>query len=539
MSEEAPKPELSPPSGPAYELPPPPVSEIDEWQRLTPRNLLLYPVRTVGQLLVPLVIAFLGFGRSDGGGFSLGPGAFVAVAGITGLLGVIPWLTTRYRLTETQIQVRRGLLNRKLLTAPLDRVRSVDLESNIMHRALRMSKVSIGTGVDSTKIDLDALSVDQAHKLQEYLLARKRLLAAGRVPAATDTPNGAGIAPGRQARADRADAEAPDVELTRIDWSWLRYAPFSLSSLVVVAGVGALLGQFASEVDFSVQESSAQELYDWFTGRALVVLALVGATAVLVGWLALSTLTYVISWWNLRVTRTGEGTLRLVRGLLTTNSTTIEEAKIRGVAMTEPALLRLVKGAELVTLSTGVGDGGQTKVLPPCPRAVAVRVGHEVLEEQGALTLPLRRHGPAARRRCYIRGFYGALFPTIGVLFPTWWFDWPWWVLLLVFVVWMAGSLPLAELEYRNLGHGVTDAYVMSSHGALSLTREVLEQAGVIGWVIRQTVFQRRVGLATLVATTAAGSESVRFYDIPLDAAVALAAATSPEALGEFLEPTH
>jgi len=528
---------MPPPSGQAYDLPPPPVEAINEWQRLTPRNLLLYPVRTLGQLLVPLAIAFFGFGRDDSGSFMLGPETFVVIAAVAGALGVIPWLTTYYRLTETQIQVRRGLLNRKLLTAPLGRVRSVDLESKLMHRVLRLSKVSIGTGVDSTKIDLDALSVDQAGQLYDYLMARKRQLSdAG---SSSDSTSTAGEQAGSSRQAGTApvdDADAPDVELARIDWSWLRYAPFSLASLVVVAGIGAVAGQFMGEIDVTVQASSAQELYDWFTGQALLILALLTAVAVLIGWLLLSTLTYIISWWNLRLTRMGEGTLRLKRGLLTTNSTSVEEAKIRGVSMTEPALLRLVKGAELFTLSTGVGDGGQTKVLPPCPRAVAVRVGHEVLEEQGALTISLRRHGPAARRRCYIRGFWATLVPTVGIIVPTWWFDWPWWVPLLVFAVWLAGSLPLAEMEYRTLGHGQTQACVVSRHGALGRSREVLERAGVIGWVIQQSFFQRRVRLATLVATTAAGSESVSIRDIPLDDAVALAASTTPEAVGEFLD---
>ncbi len=512
-----------PPAGPAYDIPPPPVSAINDWQKLSPRVLLLYPVLMAGQLIVPIVIAVFGFGAGRDGQF--GPIWVVGGAIFAVVVGVVPWLTTRFRLTESQLQVRRGLLNKKLLTAPLDRVRSVDLESNPLHRILRLSKVSIGTGVDSTRIDLNALSVAQAADLQKYLLARKRVLA---VPAQGDRAQHGDSAV--DAAAGPEATETAEVELARINWSWLRYAPFSLASLVVVAGVSAFAWQFIGDIPFEEQFSSAGNAWDWVLGQAVAVLVVIVAFAVILGWLALSTITYVVSWWNLRLTRMSEGTLRLVRGLVTTNSTTVEEAKIRGVVMTEQSLLRLVGGAELVTLSTGVGDNGQTKVLPPCPRTVAISVGHAVLEEEGPLTQVLHRHGPYARRRCHVRAQWSTLFFTAAAVAASTVLDLSWWMPLLVLLGWGSLSVGLAEAAYRNLGHGLTEQHMMSGYGAISRTREVLERAGVIGWVIQQSFFQRRVGLSTLVATTAAGSESVKIRDIPLDAAIAVATQTTPEA---------
>ncbi|MGB3828836.1 MAG: PH domain-containing protein [Ornithinimicrobium sp.] len=531
------------PRGPAYDLPPPPVSGIDDWQRLSPRVIVLYPIISLGQLIIPLAIVFFGFGRGGDGSFLAGPGFAIVGVALAVVVGLVPWLTTRYRITQTQLQVRRGVLNRKVLTAPLDRVRSVDLEAGPVHRILGLSKVAIGTGVDSSRIDLNALSVPQAGRLQDYLLARKRGLAArsgplsaGAVPPAA-RPSGAPAYPHTDLAGMPTTGEQDqraEVELARIDWSWLKYAPFSLASLVVVAGVATFFWQIVGDIPFEEQFSSAQGAWDWVLGQAVVILVAIVSIVVILGWLLLSTVTYVIAWWNLRLTRMGEGTLRLVRGLITTNSTTVEESKIRGVTMTEPALLRVVKGAELVTISTGVGDGGQTKVLPPCPRDVAVRVGHDVLEEEGPLTDTLHQHGPYARRRCHVRAQWGTLFFTAASLAASTFVDLPPWLPVLVFLGWATVALGLAEAAYRNLGHGLTDQHVMSGHGVLGRTREVLEQAGVIGWVIRQSYFQRRVGLATLVATTAAGSESVRIHDIPLEQAIAMARAATPEPFAQF-----
>ena len=57
----------------------------------------------------------------------------------------------------------------------------------------------------------------------------------------------------------------------------------------------------------------------------------------------------------------------------------------------------------------------------------------------------------------------------------------------------------------------------------------------MIGWVVQQSLFQRRAGLASLVATTAAGAEKVVVRDVPLGRAVALADAATPGLLTPFL----
>lgn len=62
-----------------------------------------------------------------------------------------------------------------------------------------------------------------------------------------------------------------------------------------------------------------------------------------------------------------------------------------------------------------------------------------------------------------------------------------------------------------------------------------LERDGIIGWVFEQSLFQRRVGLVNLVATTAAGEERVEVKDVPYDRALLLAQSTTPGMLEEFL----
>ncbi|MGB0100729.1 MAG: PH domain-containing protein, partial [Nocardioides sp.] len=68
-----------------------------------------------------------------------------------------------------------------------------------------------------------------------------------------------------------------------------------------------------------------------------------------------------------------------------------------------------------------------------------------------------------------------------------------------------------------------------------SRRREALAVKDVIGWNLRASWFQRRVGLTTLVATTAGGRGAVTILDIPEEAAIRLADQALPALTRQFL----
>ena len=321
--------------------------------RLSPLKLLLDPVKAVGQMVVPLVVALVGISRSD---TEFWPIILPLVVLGPLVLGALPWLTTHYRLTGTQIQVRSGILNKTTSTAPLDRVRSVDLEASLMHRILGLQKVQIGTGVDDDRITLDALTTSDAEALRTTLLTRRALVDPSGVPGAPGAPGpvdpSGDLSPGVSTDVSYAGplrpvppppAVVPAVSLAVIDWSWLRFAPFSLGRLVLVFGGLGVLSQFADDLPIW-NEETATSLWQWLTQFAIAAIVLVLSVGALVLWLVISVAGYVLQWWGFRLVRE-HGSLHLTSGLVTTRSITVEEAKVRGVEMTEPVLLRLVGGA--------------------------------------------------------------------------------------------------------------------------------------------------------------------------------------------------
>jgi putative membrane protein len=159
-------------------------------------------------------------------------------------------------------------------------------------------------------------------------------------------------------------------------------------------------------------------------------------------------------------------------------------------------------------------------------------VAAEVLHDPEPVRVPLTRHGPRARLRRHTRALLGTAL-IIGVLAALWWLaNWPSWpVIVSLFLIPVA--VLLAEDRYRSLGHALTGHILVFRQGSLVRRRNMLVRDGIIGWNLRQSLFQRRAGVVTVEATTAGGRQRYAALDVP----VGLAARVADEAVPGLLTP--
>jgi putative membrane protein len=267
--------------------------------------------------------------------------------------------------------------------------------------------------------------------------------------------------------------------------------------------------------------------------------------AVFVGSLAVtvavaSTLGYVLAFFRFQLTRNSAGTLHITRGLITTRAITIEERRLRGVEISEPLLLRTVRGARCLAITTGlrVGRGaerGGSLLLPPGPRSEALRVAGLVLGRTAPLTGPLVTHGRRATWRRFTRAVGVVALIVVACAILSWWGwlpDWTWRLSPVLLVI----AAPLAYDRARSLGHALIENTLVSRRGSLVRRRSALSCEGIIGWNLERSFFQRRAGLATLVATTAAGRQRIDVQDGPLDEALRVADEALPGLLTPFID---
>ncbi|WP_166390829.1 PH domain-containing protein [Nocardioides ochotonae] len=488
--------------------------ETGDWQRLDRRMLLVNPVQELIKFLPPLLGLLLAGTAIGAQGWQL-----LAVA-VPVVLGVVRYLTTRFRVAEGRVELRRGLLNRRTLAVPVDRVRTVDLTAGPVHRALGLVTVRIGTGTASSReedaLDLDGLPVAAARTLRATLLR-----------AGDPLPDEHAGVP----------APAPTAHtVLRLDPAWARYAPLTGTGLVLLAGVVGGAFQLAAALGLELS-LRAEDLPGTDLPVAGWLAVVAGLVVLLVLVSALAVAAYLLTSWGLVLSHR-PGAWHLVRGLLTTRETTLDDDRVAGVVLHEPAGLRLAGAAHLSAIVTGLDRShpGSATLVPPAPAAVAARVGGEVAGTLAPLSVPLVAHGPAATRRRWSRALGpGALVAGLGILA---WLTLPvgrWGLTLAVLAVPVAALLALDRS--RALGHALVEGHLVARSGSLRRAREVLATRHVIGWTLRDTLVQRRAGLVTLTATTAGGDQQVSIHDVPEDVAVRLADDAVPGLLRQFLAP--
>ncbi|MGW4997618.1 PH domain-containing protein [Streptomyces hydrogenans] len=425
---------------------------------------------------------------------------------------------TRYRIGSDQVELHSGLLLLKRRSLARERIRSVDLTANPLQRVLGLVKVRIGTGESTgggeSTLEFEFVTRTEGERLRRELLTR---------------PSAPEAVPDR------------DGTLAVLDPRWIRYAPVSF--------VTGLLGGAAAGAVMQVSEwfGVQSEVIDWIGDRfqdvslpwMIVDLALLATLAGALGSLGL----WVEMWWNHRLEREPGGTLRVRRGLFSTRSVTLEEERLRGVELVEPLGVRLAGAARVDAVASGLAEDDEKHtdlktLLPAAPRAVAARIAAEVLREPvSPFSVPLTPHPRAARARRLRRALAAVLLPAavlalLGALLTP--------VLLYVAAGWTLVLSPLAVAlaldAYRSLGHALGGACLVTRSGTARRATVALQRSGIIGWTVKQSFFQRRAGLLTLTATTAAGERAYDVLDADASEGLVFAAEAVPGLLAPFLE---
>ena len=308
---------------------------------------------------------------------------------------MLRYLTTSFRIADGRVELRRGLLNRHVLSTPIDRVRTVDVTASLIHRVLGLTTVRIGTGTASTRGD-DELDLDGLPLRTAAGALRER-------PAAPRPSRAEARGDGRRPRTTRDWS-------SRFDPRWLRFAPFTSSGVVIAA---AVLGAGSQLLDSARPVGPAST---WTRppsgGPARPLLVLVPAAG-----------GRRCSWSPrlLAVARLPRHQLGLpahphaLRPRLAPApravhdpETSMDDDRLRGVSLGEPLGLRLAGGARLSAIVTGL-DREAAGQLDPGAAGPARRWSQRRGRARcSAPPDPVddaadSAHGPAAARRRYTR----------------------------------------------------------------------------------------------------------------------------------------
>ncbi len=482
-----------------------------EWRRLDRRMILVDAVQAAGSLL----LAVLAQGASAGW-----PLLVVATLGVLGAaVDAYRWAVTRYRVTPELVERRSGLLVRSHRSVRRDRIRSVDVHAKLRHRlgGLRIVKIGAGqqTAAGEAAFDLDAVSVADAQALQDLLLSRAP------VPAAPD-PQAVG-----------------DVEvLARFRPGWVVYNVLNVFAYVMAFGLlwGAswLLAAVGADPGDLLDGLVDALGTGWTIALLVTAVTLLGVVGLGVN--------FLVEYWGFELARVptddGGSALRTRHGLLTTREVSRDERRVRGVQISEPLPWRWMRVADTTVVTTGLSLWAISQpaaILPRGPLATARRVAAEALgASPDPLDAPLTPHPRAALRR----RIGWATSTTLAVMAVVTWL-----AVTDVVPVWAAWATPAlwaiaagaAVIAYRALGHAIGGEHLVVRSGLTSRATTALQRSAVSTISVRESFFQRRLGLRTVSAMTSAGHGAYEAPDLDADEAITFAQQAAPGLLDPFV----
>jgi putative membrane protein len=456
------------------------------------------------------LIALLGAGAAGLAVGGLTTGVYFTLVGLVLTLThhLVKWFTFTYAVYDDRVELRRSLLGRSVKNIPIERIRGVDISATLWHRLFKLAVVRIDAaagGDGGEEGILNAVSRQDAERLRRTLLS----------PAATAVPH--------------PHAPAPDVVYARARPRWYLYAPLTgaylLTPFAVAGSVFGTLYNLGDDLGL-VTRNRLRHLGDDVLGLPVGV-GVAAAVLVVLATPVISIIAFALFNWNFTLSAR-DGAVVVERGLVTRRSVSLERRRIRGAELRDNLLERFAGVVRLRALVTGLGDEAHRgQLLPVSPRGVARDVAARLL---GEIPAPLIAHPAAARTRRVVR----AMAPPLAVAVIALLAGQPW--VAYVCLAISALAVPLGLDRYRQLGHADDGERLSVRSGALRRRQSVVEHRAVVGWRLRQTLLQRRLGLATLVVALGAGDGGVPAVDMAEADAIAFAHRITPDLVAPFLE---
>ena len=461
--------------------------------------------------------------------FMVAPIGFVAGIGY----GIAYYYRFTYTITSRTFDVTSGVFSRRSREIPYRRIQNVDVSQSIVHRLFGLAVVSLETaGGGETEATLNFVSEAEAERLRSEI---RRLTAATDDDRRSDEPTapvseseGATDADETTRRPRSRTDQKPTLLFELEPRELLVYALTSFRWGAAVFPVALLF--FLSDLDSGsgLVPAFVLELARPFGGPASLEGAAVGPLLVLLAVTAVqwSAATYVMSaiytvanYYGFRLGRAGDDFV-YERGLIQRYSGSVPAEKVQSVTVTENPLQRLVGYAGLWVETAGYGPDSSSGSQSAVPLAATDRVYRFAETLTGVESPQFQRPPTIARRRYLIRysliaaAVVAAAFTLAQVSSLE---RWP--LAALTFGV----VPPAAHLKYVNRGYFVGDDHLVIRSGFWTRRTIVVPYYRIQTVSTRRSIFQRRLGLASLAVDTASSRTfawgTPMIYDISLETA--------------------
>lgn len=461
--------------------PPPPDETGPEsfaMRRLHPATMIIELMRRLWNLvyfiIVVLLLRFFGRGGGEWHEYVL---VGIAVFGAAG--AVLRYVTVRYGIEGGRLVLRSGIITRQKRTIPLDRIQNIEFKRGVLHRWMGVVDVQVETaGGVEPEASLSVLALSDAQRLKSELLRR-----------------------GQEQPGDDQMDTAPPLFQSSLPQLILLGATENRAGLIIgtLAGLWYTFGEAADRIRAPLQQWINENLGD--TLHAAFWIAGLVVALVLAGWIVSIVLT-TVQYYGF-VLRRGEDRLRRRYGLFTQHETTLPLVRIQVLRIDAPLPRRLLGYATMFAETAGsVADRQFAGSTPVCPLIRTRSVGGLLRELLAGIDWERVEWRPVSRltiRRGFIRySITGLIIVAVAAIALDW-------RILAAIPVVLAIAAVAARARYAALGYAEQGDYLLARAGVWTRRTWIVPRGKVQSIDCRQSPFQRRLELASVSISTAAG----------------------------------
>lgn len=309
-----------------------------ERRRLSASGLLVNTVKELPGLFVPILAGLYGTRNSDIGALPLIAGVLVLGVGWHALV----WLRHFYTVSDDDIRIEKGLINRTTRSIPFERIVDVTIERPALARVMGLAVVRFDTGGgESDEAALRYVTQAEAERLRQTVRSHR-----------TGAPS---------AEHDPAEAEPPSTVLFAMDPRrivTLGLYSFSLVIFGVLIGLSAKFDFLMPDWPLWLELLEARGEEASHLSLAQQGLGLIAALAALIAiGIGTGIVRVALREWGFVLERTPKG-LRRRRGLLTHTDMTVSLPRVQ-LAEIGTGAIRARRGWHWLTLASLAGAGGE------------------------------------------------------------------------------------------------------------------------------------------------------------------------------------
>ena len=405
---------------------------------------------------------------------------------------LISYFTFYFRLEETELVMRSGLLNKTFRTIPFDRIQTISFTQNILHRIFNVVQLDLDTaGSSGNELAIKALSHADANAIKSFILERKEALPSQLEE--NDLPQS-------------IISEKPGKTLLHLSIKDLLKIGVSQNHLRTVGIMLAFfigLSQYAEEL---LSKEKEEAIWLFLLGSVIIITMLI--VLLFVGAFFLSLINTVLRYYDLRLLSSSGG-YTITSGLFTKTEQSAQHQKIQLLEWRNNPIKRIfgIYTLYLKQAASAALKKKSTLVVPGCylPQIEAVRDSY--FSDFNKNDFKEYAISPLVVGRIVL---YLGVVPTLIFFLPN--IIKTWWALLIlgwIPVVWM-----LAQLYYKKWRYAISPKGVYLTKGFIGQRAAILRWYKVQSVTLKQSPFQRRKALATLNFSTAGGNLTLPY--IPL-----------------------